>query len=209
MKTAKKQTRPVYAKTGAVDVLQEIDDLFSAYDNNLKGRCSTAEDACKSSHLQQQRQAGSPSVGKRKINREGGLYIDTHLNSSNDSVDHGNFVKSNAFSSMDFTDMFVATPSEEPKLSPQKRTELFNTTLEKVRTPFIGKHEKKTELEMYSPIDRYSPHWSSKSTRTGIPEVGNTALIRFPTRPPSRETPIIPLDGRKTAAPSQRFKLPL
>ena len=144
---------------------------------------------------------------KREINREGGLYVDTNF--TNDDKGHRKFASSSPFSLMNFSDMFVATPTEEPTLSPQKRTELFDITLEKIRTPFIGKQEKKTESEMYSSVEQSNPHWSSKSTRTGVPEVGNTALIRFPTRPPSRETPIIPLDGRKIAAPSQRFKLPL
>ena len=202
-KTAKPQTRPVYSKSGAIDVLQEIDDLFGTYDKTLKERLPRAINTPKSSSSQRKQTGGSPSGAKRAISREG----EEHNDGNKDM--YSDFRRSNAFSSIDFSDMFVATPTEEPKLSPRRRTELFNATLKKVQTPFIGKNEKKTEAEMYSPVNRSSSHWASKSTRTGVPEVGNTALIRFPTRPPSRETPIIPLDGRKTAAPSRRFNLPL
>ena len=207
-KTAKPQTRPVYRNTGVVDVLTEIDDLFNTYDNKLKERCSSAKDSFHQ-HRQHQRQGSSSTNVKRAKSREGGFLSVETTCGGDDNNNNRSFRRTGGFSSEDFSDMFVATPTEEPKLSPLKRTELFNMTLEKVRTPFIGKHEKKTEVEMFGPIEESSPHWSSKSTRTGKPEVGNTALIRFPTRPPSRETPIIPLDGRKTAAPSQRFKLPL
>ena len=60
-----------------------------------------------------------------------------------------------------------------------------------------------------SAIDTNSQMWWSKGTRTGILELGfdNT---KYPTRPPSRETPIIDLTpGRKTSSPVARFKLPL
>ncbi len=200
-KTAKSETRPVYRTSGVVDVLTEIDNLFDSYGSRLKQRCATASSSSRQSRSENRQIINCEKSSGRGSNSK--LYIGT--NNGNDN----NNQRNNVFSGVDFEGMLSATPTKEPQLSANMQTDLFNMTLEKIRAPFAGKHEKRTEYEMFSTVERYSPHWMSKSTRTGKPELGNTALIRFPTRPPSRETPIINLDGRKTEAPRERFKLPL